>query len=209
TSLPELNTIFRASTIEAVTLLALDYVLLAPNVYGTFFFGKITIVLYWVLQMFLLAGPRIAYRYFRYTRTLSHTKADGAPAILFLGEAADTELILRAMESGAVQRFRPVGILSPSPEDRRTTIRAIPVLGALDDLETVVAALSKNGTQISRVILTPNLLASALRLEGILLRARRLGIASTRLPDLHARGEAAGLAPIKLEDLLFQTEVKI
>ena len=45
TSLPDLFNIVRAATILAVTLLALDYVLLAPNVYGTFFFGKITIVL--------------------------------------------------------------------------------------------------------------------------------------------------------------------
>ena len=60
TSLPDLMTISRPSTVLAVTLLVLDYVLLAPNVYGTFFFGKITIVLYWFLQMFFLA--RLAHR---------------------------------------------------------------------------------------------------------------------------------------------------
>src|SRR5262249_44457567 len=68
TSLPDLFNIVRAATVLAVTLLALDYVLVAPNVYGTFFFGKITIVLYWLLQIAFLSGPRIAYRYFRYTR---------------------------------------------------------------------------------------------------------------------------------------------
>src|ERR1700704_2635323 len=54
TSVPDLYNIFRASTVLAVALLALDYVLLSPNVYGTFFFGKITILLYWFLQMFFL-----------------------------------------------------------------------------------------------------------------------------------------------------------
>ena len=58
----------------AVSLLVLDYVLVAPNVYGEFFFGKITIVLYWFLQLFFLAGSRVAYRYFRYTRTLVHAR---------------------------------------------------------------------------------------------------------------------------------------
>src|SRR3990170_898358 len=58
TSVPDLYNIFRASTVLAVSLLALDYVLLAPNVYGTFFFGKITILLFWFLQMFLLGGSR-------------------------------------------------------------------------------------------------------------------------------------------------------
>ena len=74
TSLPDLYNIVRAATVLAVTLLALDYVLLAPNFYGTFFFGKITIVLYWMLQIAFLSGPRITYRYFRYTRTLQRAK---------------------------------------------------------------------------------------------------------------------------------------
>src|SRR5580704_2947587 len=67
-SLPDLMNILRAASVLAVSLLALDYVLVAPNVLGQFFFGKITIVLYWVLQFVFLGGPRLAYRYFRYTR---------------------------------------------------------------------------------------------------------------------------------------------
>src|SRR5262249_25318767 len=69
-SIPDLINIVRVSSVLAVTLLALDYVLLSPNVYGAYVFGKITILLYWFLQMFFLAGLRVAYRYFRYTRTL-------------------------------------------------------------------------------------------------------------------------------------------
>src|SRR6195256_1231248 len=80
TSLPDLFNIVRAATVLAVTLLALDYVLLAPNVYGRFFFGKITIILYWLLQISFLSGPRITYRYFRLTRTLQHARAgDSTP----------------------------------------------------------------------------------------------------------------------------------
>ncbi len=44
--------IFRACvTVLALSLLVLDYVLVAPYFYGTFFFGKITILLCWVLQI--------------------------------------------------------------------------------------------------------------------------------------------------------------
>jgi FlaA1/EpsC-like NDP-sugar epimerase len=64
-SLPDFFSIVRAATVLAVTLLAVDYVLLAPNIYGTFFFGKITIALYWLLQIAFLSGPRILYRHFR------------------------------------------------------------------------------------------------------------------------------------------------
>jgi O-antigen biosynthesis protein WbqV len=59
TSIPDLYNLFRASTVLAISLLALDYVLVAPNFYGTFFFGKVTILLYWFLQMFFLGGLRV------------------------------------------------------------------------------------------------------------------------------------------------------
>src|SRR5580704_11953832 len=84
-SLPDLMNILRAATVLAVSLLVLDYVLVAPNVLGQFFFGKITIVLYWVLQFVFLAGPRLAYRYFRYTRTRHHARAEAANPVLVLG----------------------------------------------------------------------------------------------------------------------------
>ncbi len=74
TSVPDLYNIFRAATVLALSLVALDYVLVTPGVYGQFFFGKVTILLYWFLQMFFLGGSRIAYRYFHYTRTLQRAK---------------------------------------------------------------------------------------------------------------------------------------
>ncbi len=114
TSVPDIYNIFRVSTVLAVSLLALDYVLLSPNVYGTFFFGKITILLYWFLQMFFLGGSRVAYRYFHYARTLQRVRIADATPTLMLGRAADAEVLLRSIESGAVKKIWPVGILSPS-----------------------------------------------------------------------------------------------
>src|SRR5271167_910676 len=46
-SLPDALNILRAATVLAVTLLVLDYIFVAPNVHGTFFFGKVTIILFW------------------------------------------------------------------------------------------------------------------------------------------------------------------
>ena len=82
--------IVRAASVLAVSLLAVDYVLVAPNLLGNFFFGKITILLYWFLQMAFLAGSRVAYRYFRYTRTLHHAKAAETMPTLVLGRATPT-----------------------------------------------------------------------------------------------------------------------
>ena len=59
-SLQDLSNIVRAVTVLAVSLLVLDYILLYPTLFGTYFFGKVTIALYWLLQMFFLGGPRIS-----------------------------------------------------------------------------------------------------------------------------------------------------
>jgi O-antigen biosynthesis protein WbqV len=209
TSLPDLMNIVRASGVLAVTLLVIDYVLVAPNLYGSFFFGKITIALYWFLQMAFLAGSRTAYRYFRYTRTLQHAKAAETMPTLVLGRAADAEVLLRAIESGAVSKIQPVGILSPARSDRSQAIRGIPVLGELDDLDQAVADLAHRGIKVVRLVLTPSALAPEAAPESILMRARRLGLATSRLPALDEGGEALRLAPVNVEDLLLRPAAKI
>ena len=137
-SLPDLLNIAKAATVLAIGLLVLDYIFLAPNVYGTFFLGKTTIILYWFLEVFFLSGARLAYRYFRYTRVRRHARTEGAAPTLVIGRAADAEILLRGIESGAVTRVWPVGVLSPSAADRGQSIRSTPVLGGVDDLEEVV-----------------------------------------------------------------------
>jgi FlaA1/EpsC-like NDP-sugar epimerase len=208
-SLPDLFNIVRAVTVLAVSLLVLDYILVAPNVYGTFFFGKITIALYWFLQTSFLGGPRVAYRYFRYTRTRQHAKSAHPTPTLVLGRAADVEVLLRAIESGAVSKIWPVGILSPSRADQRQAIRGVAVLGTFDDLERVTAELDERASRVTRLLLTPSALAPEAKPETILMRARRLGLATSRLPSLDEGGEAVQLAPVAVEDLLLRPSVKI
>ena len=209
TSVPDLYNIFRAATALALSLLALDYVLVTPGVYGQFFFGKVTILLYWFLQMFFLGGSRIAYRYFHYTRTLQRAKVADASPTLILGRAVDAEVLLRSIESGAVKKIWPVGILSPADNDRGQSIRGIPVLGDIGDLETVVADLGNRGTRVTRAVLAQSALSPEARPESILIRARKLGLNLNQLPALDAGGSAVQLAPVAVEDLLLRPSVKI
>ncbi len=208
-SLPDLMNIFRAATVLAASILALDYVLVAPNVLGQFFFGKITIVLYWILQMVFLGGPRIAYRYFRYTRTRHHAMAEAANPTLVLGLAADAEVLLRAIESGAVKKIWPVGVLSPSRSDQGQSIRGIPVLGDFADLDSVVNDLAQRDTAVSRIVFTPSAFEPNAKPEATLMHARRLGLTVSRLPSLDDAGEMPRLAPVNVEDLLLRPSVKI
>ena len=155
-SLPDALNILRVATALTVALLVLDYVLVAPNVHGTFFLGKVTIVLYWFLEVSFLSALRFAYRYFRYTRVRHHARVEDASPTLLIGRAADAEILLRGIESGAVKRIWSVGVLSPSNSDRGQLIRNIPVLGGMDDFEDVIAEFARRNKPIARVVMTPS-----------------------------------------------------
>jgi len=208
-SLPDLRNIIRAVSVLAISLLVLDYILLYPTLYGTFFFGKITIALYWFLQMFFLGGPRIAYRAFRLSRTRQQVKGPDAIPTLIVGRAADAEVLLRAIESGAVRNIMPVGILSPSAADQDQELRDVPVRGFLADLEATVLALRAQDKRVDRLVLTPSALEPELHPETMLMVARRLGLAASRMPSLGGGEEALRLAPVDVEDLLLRPSVKI
>src|ERR1700751_2723386 len=100
-SLPDGLNILRVATVLATALLVLDYILVAPNVHGAFFFGKVTIILFWFLEVSFLSALRFAYRYFRYTRAPHPAKSEGASPPLLVGRPADAEILLRGIESGA------------------------------------------------------------------------------------------------------------
>jgi FlaA1/EpsC-like NDP-sugar epimerase len=208
-SVQDLSNIVRAVTVLAISLLVLDYVLLYPTLYGTYFFGKITIAVYWLLQMFLLGGPRFAYRLFRQARIQQHVKFSDAVPTLLVGVAADADVLLRAIENGAVRKVRPVGILSPSRSDQGLAVRRVPVLGLPGDLETVVTSLAAQEVRVGRLVLMPTALEPERHPETMLMLARRLGLATSRLPSLEAGEEALQLAPVNVEDLLLRPSVRI
>ncbi len=208
-SLPDLWNILRAVTVLAVSLLVLDYILLYPTLYGTYFFGKITIALYWFLQISFLGGPRLAYRLFRHSRTQQHARRSDAVPTLVVGVAADAEVLLRAIESGAVKKVLPVGILSPSANDQGQSLRGVRVRGRPEDLENIVASFASQDVRVGRLVLTPSALLPDLHPETMLMQARRLGLTTSRLPSLEASEEALRLTPVAVEDLLLRPSVKI
>ena len=207
-SLPDALNIFRAATILSLALVVLDYILVAPNFRGAFFAGKVTIILFWFLEISFLGALRFAYRYFRYTRVRRHARSDGASPALLIGRAADAEVLLRGIESGAVTHMWPVGVLSPSMADRGQSIRNIPVLGGIDDVEDVIRDYARREKPITRVVMTPSAFEPEAHPESVLIKARRLGLVVSRLPSLEG-SETPRLAPVAVEDLLLRSSVEI
>ena len=207
-SLPDALNILRAATVLTLALVVLDYIFLAPNVHGTFFLGKVTIVLYWFLEVFFLSALRFAYRYFRYSRAIRHARTEDAAPTLLLGRTADVEVLLRGIESGAVKRLWPVGLLSPSRADRGQLIRNISVLGGADDVEDVVRDFERRGKSIARIVMAPSAFEPEAHPETVLMQARRLKLIVSRLPSLES-GEVPRLTAVAVEDLLLRPSEKI
>jgi FlaA1/EpsC-like NDP-sugar epimerase len=216
-SLPDALNILRAATVLTLALLVLDYIFVAPNFHGTFvapnvqgsfFLGKITIILYWFLEIFFLSALRFAYRYFRYTRVRRNARTEDASPALLIGRAADAEILLRGIESGAVKRLWPVGVLSPSPADRGQMIRNIPVLGGIDDLDDVIQDFARRNKPIARVVMAPSAFEPEVHPESVLMRARRSGLIVSRLPSLES-GDVPRLMTVAVEDLLLRPSEKI
>lgn len=207
-SLPDLFNIFIACTILAVSLLVVDYALSRPDLFGEFYFGIVTIFLYWCLQMLFLGGPRLAYRYFRYARSQQQNRGRELTPALVVGDPSEVDALLRSVESGAVHRVRVAGMLSPSPSDRGHVLRGVEVVGTPDQLERAVADFEARGIRIGRIIMMPSALVPGAEPEKALMQARRLGIGASRMPPLDA-GEPLRLAPIDIEDLLLRPSVAI
>src|SRR3954464_6450989 len=103
-SLPDVFNIVKAATVLAISLLVLDYILVSPQVYGAYFFGKITIGLYWFMQIAFLVGSRAIYRQFRYTRTQQAIRGEHSLPTLILGRASRRQGLLAAAEGGPRMR---------------------------------------------------------------------------------------------------------
>jgi O-antigen biosynthesis protein WbqV len=208
-SLPDLSNIVKAVSILTVSLLVIDYVLVSPSLYGGFFFGKITIALYWLVQSALLGGPRLAYRYFKYARSKHQAQKGAALPALLLGRGVEVEMAIRAMETGAMGNQRPTGILSPRADDLGQSIRGVPVLGLLGQIEAIALDAAERGEAFRRIIATPSALSPEAEPETWLARTRKLALPISRIDS---RGEGARdteVAPLEIEDLLVRPTVAI
>lgn len=208
-SLPDLSNIVQASVVLALSLLVLDYFLVSPRLYGSYFFGKKTIIIYGILQMCFLGGTRLLYRYFRYTHSQHALAGEDHLPTLLLGRASDIELVLRAIESGTVQRIQPKGALSYRNADFGQMIRGVPILGHFEDLERVILEFAERGVVIRRLVATPSALTPEAYPEQLLMRTRKLGLPLSRLSTLGEEARGIEILPLEIEDLLLRPTVDV
>ena len=155
-----------------------------------------------------LGGPRLGYRLFK-DRGLDHIleRSSGpqvVPVLLVSArDGADTFIRETLRDRQGV--YRVVGVLSDTRSRVGREIYGVPVLGVIDDLETVVAQLARRGSRPQKLIVTAQGLGGT-AMRDLLERADALAIPLARLPRAtelrQGLDEPGTIEPIAIEDLL-------
>jgi len=175
-----------------------------------------------VVLTILLSALRLAFRQEDFRRLLPtramHGLADLAQSkvpVLLVGSGPEADIYLRALQRDQTSLYVPVGFLDGSPLDIGTMLRGVPVLGTLDDFETVVAQLHGRGLQPRHLIFTGAPSAfDGKSAELLIQKAERMAIAVSRLnPPTELRytrnAGAFELRPIELTDLLERPQASL
>ncbi len=208
-SVPDLANIFKASLVLGLTLLIADYTF-ASSLTGNVLFGKVTLFLYTLLQMMTLGAARLFYRYYRFKLSLTGTKTAARLPVLLIGNGAEADTLLRAIETQAISNIHPVGLLMTSHARRGQSIRQVRVLGGVEDFERVLVELEQNQQRPRRVIVLPSALPELN--DNFFAHLQRNGIPAQKLSflrDAHSEQQTVQLEAVEIEDLLFRGAVHI
>ncbi len=194
--------------VHGVTLLVIAFTL-ALFLYNRLEdFPRSTPFIVWCVLLLLLGGPRFAYRFFKDRRLSLRFEANGKTRVpvLLIGAGDAADLFLRAMESSPDSNYRVVGLLGETGARVGRRIRTVEVLGAVEDLSSVVELLTKRGRRPQRGILTKDTFDGEM-IARLLEETQTLGLGLSRLPrldDLRAAGPDQGIdvKPVEIEDLL-------
>src|SRR5579863_4011246 len=202
-SLPDLFNIARAATLTELIFLPVVFLFTRLET-----LPRSLLLIDWLVLIALLGGPRLGYRLFK-DRGLDHLLEGGRGArvpvlLISTKDGADTFIRETVRDRNAV--YRVVGMLSDTPSRVGRQIYGVPVLGTIDALEGVVAALERRGRRPHKLVITTHGMGGA-EVRQLLDRADALAIPLARLPRLTAvqqtRADAPrAIEPIALEDLL-------
>jgi FlaA1/EpsC-like NDP-sugar epimerase len=164
----------------------------------------------------LQAGARVGYRIVIESMGSIPGLSPARPAdvrnVILCGMSDMAESFLRATRRNSSSNVRIVGIIDDSSINLGRMIHGVKVVGALDNLASVLATFQRRGFPVSEVIITEQS-PSRRRIGEIVERANKNGVTVSRLPEfseLSVSGNGLNLEPraIELGDLLERPEIK-
>jgi O-antigen biosynthesis protein WbqV len=202
--------------VRAVTLALLIFLPITFMITRLDSMPRSVLLIDWLLLVFMLAGPRMAYRVFR-DRGFHHLLERNAPhrvPVVLVGAGDAADLFIRDTTRDPDSAYRVVGIIDEKGTRVGRNIRNVPVLGSLDEIDRVMRWLAARRRAPQRLIQTRAMDPDTLR--RLLDKADAHGAQLNRLPsltDFQASDDGTGgkieLRPVALEDLLQRPQASL
>ncbi len=198
-SLQDLWNIFRATVLGAMFItLVLFIVFRLQDV------PRSIPLLYPILLIILLGGPRLAYRLWK-DHTLNLTAAASAKRIFIIGAGRAGEMLAREIMRD--RSLLPLGFIDDNPELEKSEIHGIRVLGPVDSLEFFITKYQPE----LLVIATPS--ATNRQMQRIVKAAQKTGLPVRTLPKLDemisGTPSLQELREVSIEDLLGRDKIEL
>jgi lipopolysaccharide/colanic/teichoic acid biosynthesis glycosyltransferase len=163
-------------------------------------------VLQGILIVATLVAARVAFRFWfaRRTRIPSNDRIEGYlhETVLVAGVNAVSELFLRCVQELASHQIEVAGILAQEPTMRGRVVQQKPVLGTVQEVQSILQSLEVHGIGVNRIVvavpmdqLSPRALEALLEVEkssdiAVQFLSERLGLeGAPRIPSACSDGE--------------------
>lgn len=159
----------------------------------------------WMLLLFMLAGPRFAYRAFKDRNFRWSLRIKDKIPVLLIGAGDHAEQFIRDMGRDPQASYDIVGLVDDDPEQKGRTMHGVPIYGSTAMLPAIMAKLERKGMRPQKWIVTDDRV-SGTTVSHLLEQAEAIGIPLARLPRLsefkHSINDRPQVRPIAVEDLL-------
>ncbi len=197
-SLPDLvritQAVLAATALVLVTLFILNRTALVP---------RSVPVLYLGLQLLLLAGPRVLYRWLKDHRL----NLSAGQRVLIVGAGRAGEMLARDMRRDPQGAYFPVGFVDDKLRRQGGEVQGIPVMGPTEAIPELVA---RHGIDLL-VLAIPS--ATAVEMRRLVELCERTGLPFRTVPELRdlMLGQVAvsQLRPVSIEDLLGREPIEL
>lgn len=153
-------------------------------------------VLYLGLQILLLAGPRLLYRWLKDHRLSLRS----GQRVLIVGADRAGEMLARDMLRDPHRAYLPAGFVDDKPRRQGADVHGIPILGATDEIPRIVAA---RGIEL---ILLAVETAGSREMQRLVGLCERAGVPFRTVPQLGTlmagQVSVSQVRPVSIEDLL-------
>lgn len=191
---------------KAVTLSTLIFAFLMLSISHLEAFPRLALIINWMLLVFLLGAPRLAYRLFKDKGLKFALKREdiSIPVILY-GCGRRAEIFIREALRGHQSIYKPIAIIDTDPEFSGRTLHGVKIYDG--SLDTVMKKLERQNVKAHRLVIAKDIESETLQM--LMQAADEHGLTLSQLPpaDQLQKNKATltaaqQLRPVDIEDLL-------